>query len=59
MPDNLYFKRPEDAQRINLSQSYEVKYWRDKFNCSEDKLRNAVNAVGDSVEAVKKWMRDH
>lgn len=57
MPDNLRIKQPQDAERINLNEPYEVKYWCDKFNCTEEQLREAVKKAGsDYVEKVKKYL---
>lgn len=56
MPDDLTRKRPEDPQKINANQPWEVDYWKDKFNVSEKELRNVVKKVGPSTEKVKKEM---
>lgn len=56
MPDNLTKKRPEDSQRINLNQPYEVQYWCDKFDCTEDDLQDAVDAVGNSAADVQTYL---
>ena len=56
MPDDKTKKRPQDASRINLGQQYEIDYWCDKFCCSEEKLRKAVDAVGTSKEAVEDYL---
>jgi len=42
-----------DRQRINLSEDYEVQYWTQALGVSEDELREAVNAVGSTSEAVR------
>lgn len=57
MPDDKTKKRPQDASRINLSQSYEVEYWCNHFGCSEDELRKAVDEVGTSKEAVTDYLK--
>ena len=62
MPDDKTKKKPQDASRINVNQPYENAYWCNKFGCSEEKLKNAVNAVGTSKENVaaylnKKWIK--
>ena len=56
MPDDLKKKRPQDAKRISLSQPHEVRYWCKRFNCSESELREAVEAVGDSVALVRAYL---
>ncbi|MBN2725045.1 MAG: DUF3606 domain-containing protein [Deltaproteobacteria bacterium] len=56
MPDNLDTKAPLDRTRVNLSQDWEVKYWCKHFVISELKLRQAVEAVGTSVNYISVWL---
>ena len=56
MPDNLKKKIPQDASRISLSQSHEVKYWCERLGCTEDELEEAVKNVGDSADDVEKYL---
>ena len=42
-----------DRDRINLSEDYEVQYWTQALGVSEDELREAVDAVGSTSEAVR------
>ena len=44
---------PQDRGRIDLSNPREVKWWRKKFDCSEDQLRDAVAEVGDRAAIVE------
>ena len=53
MPDDTKKRSPQDAKRINLNQPYEIRYWCNKFGCTEDELRKVVRKVGDSSKAVK------
>lgn len=55
--DNLKRRQPEDPTKINVNQDWEFEYWCSKFNCTESELRNAVKAVGTSVEAVKNYLK--
>jgi uncharacterized protein DUF3606 len=48
-----------DRSRISLSEIYEVKYWSDKYGTTAPRLKAAVAAVGDSPEAVEKWLRQN
>ena len=54
MSDNPKNRHQPDRSKISLSQDYEVRYWTEKFGCSEDELRKAVARVGNSPEAVEK-----
>lgn len=57
MPDDLTRKRPQDSRRINLDQEHEVRYWCDKFDCTEKELQDAVSRVGDSAAVVQRYLR--
>jgi hypothetical protein len=57
MPDNLDYRIPQDARRININQKYELEYWSKHLNVTKFKLRLAVQKVGtSSVEAVREWL---
>jgi hypothetical protein len=43
-----------DRQRISLSEDYEVRDWADKFGVSEDRLRKAVEKVGNQADDVRR-----
>jgi hypothetical protein len=43
-----------DRNRINLSEDYEVKYWRKHLGVSREQLAKAVEKVGNSAAAVRK-----
>jgi hypothetical protein len=54
MPDDLNDRGPADRSRVNVHESWEVRWWTNKFGCSEAELKAAVSAVGvmtDKVEA--------
>lgn len=46
---------PLDPGRINSMDPIELQYWCNELKCTEADLRNAINAVGEHVTAV----RDH
>ena len=46
-----------DSDLINTSENYEVEYWSKKFAVSPEELKAAVKAVGNSVEAFKKYLK--
>ena len=54
--DDLSKKRPVDASKISLTEWWEVAYWCKELVVTEAKLREAVNAVGHSVAAVKRYL---
>jgi len=47
----------EDDSRINVNESYELQYWSEKLNVSKERLKEAVAAVGTTVEAVKEYLK--
>ncbi|MEH2513650.1 hypothetical protein V1291_005004 [Nitrobacteraceae bacterium AZCC 1564] len=52
--DNLDKRGQPDRSRINLSEDYEVKYWRKHLGVSREQLAKAVEKVGNSAAAVRK-----
>jgi hypothetical protein len=52
MVDDKSRRGPQDRNRINLNEPYEVKYWSRIFGVSEEELRDAVRHVGNSVDDV-------
>jgi hypothetical protein len=56
MSDDLTKTGPQDANKINLNETWEVNDWCKKFGITETKLREAVKAVGTSVAAVKTYL---
>lgn len=56
MADDKTARGSQDRSRIALSEDYEVEYWTNRFSVSKDKLREAVDAVGNSVDAVAAYL---
>jgi hypothetical protein len=56
MSDNLKRKGPEDPNKINVNQSWELEYWAKKFNVSEERIKTAVSEIGIELENVKKYL---
>jgi hypothetical protein len=54
MPDDKTKTAPQDAQRVNVYEVYEVKYWCGKFGCTPERLRAAVTKVGVTAKNVEK-----
>jgi hypothetical protein len=57
MTDNTSLRGPQDASQIAMGQAHEVRYWTEKFGVSEDALQKAVDAVGNSVDAVERHLK--
>lgn len=56
MSDDLKERGEPDRSRIALGEEHEVRYWTERFGVSEDRLREAVEAAGNSVDAVEQWL---
>lgn len=57
MSDDLKNRGPQDRARINVNEDHERRYWTKELGVSEQRLKEAVNAVGVSVEAVKEHLK--
>jgi hypothetical protein len=57
--DNKTKKRPQDSLRINMNEEYEVQYWIEKFNCTKEQLKNAVDRVGVMARDVEAYLKDN
>ena len=57
MADDTKKKGPQDRNRININEKYEVDYWKNKLGVSEEELRSAVQRVGPSADAVEKDLK--
>jgi hypothetical protein len=53
MPDDKSKTRPQDAERVNVNEDYDVRYWSEKFGCTKERLLAAVKKVGVSAKAVE------
>jgi hypothetical protein len=49
---------PFANNRVNPHEPNELKYWCQKFTCTEIQLKNAVMAVGTSSDAVRHFLKD-
>lgn len=56
MVDDKTKRRPQDSTRISLSEDWEVDYWTERFGVTRDRLREAVQQVGNSTDAVGRYL---
>jgi Protein of unknown function (DUF3606) len=55
-------KRPKrrdygDKTRIDMNQPYQVAYWKQRFDVSDQELEDAVRAVGTSVTKIEAYLK--
>ena len=53
MSDDKSKTAPQDAQRVNVNETYEVEYWSKKFGCAAERLKAAVKKVGVMAKDVE------
>lgn len=46
-----------DRDRISLSEDYEIRDWTASLGVSEQELREGVDAVGNSADAVRAYLK--
>lgn len=55
--DNRNERGPQDRNRINLGEDYEVRYWSRQLGVSADALADAVKKVGPSADKVREFLK--
>jgi hypothetical protein len=48
---------PIDRKSINVNESWEVAWWCKKLQCTEERLKDAVKAVGTSSTKVNEYVK--
>lgn len=56
MPDDTQTRSGQDRERINVNQDYEVRYWTKELGVSAERLKQAVDAVGDRADKVREYL---
>ena len=49
-------KTGADRKLISLEQAHELRDWTKSLGCTEQQLRDAVKAVGNSADAVRAYL---
>lgn len=57
MADDKTLRAPQDSSRIAMGEDYEVEYWTHRFGVSRDRLQQAVDAAGNSADAVELYLK--
>jgi hypothetical protein len=50
-------KRYGSKTRIDMNQSYQVAYWKERFGVTEEELSDAVRAAGASARKVEAYLK--
>lgn len=58
MADDKTLRSLHDASRIALGEEHEVEYWTGTLGASAQELEEAVEAVGDSPDAVRAYLNN-
>jgi hypothetical protein len=58
MPDDKPIRAPRDPDRIDLEDSDEVAYWTEQLDITGERLEEAVNAVGNSADQVRRYLAE-
>ncbi|MBE1529815.1 hypothetical protein GGC65_004271 [Sphingopyxis sp. OAS728] len=57
MSDDKKQTGASDRDRISLSEDYEIRDWTASLGVSEEELREAVDAVGNTADAVRAYLK--
>jgi hypothetical protein len=56
MSDDKSKSQGQDRQRINVHQDYELRDWAKSLNTTPERLKEAVQAVGDRADKVREFL---
>lgn len=56
MSDDKSNSSGQDRQRINVNQDYELRDWCKSLDTTPERLKEAVQAVGDRAEKVREYL---
>jgi hypothetical protein len=56
MSDDKSNAQGQDRQRINVNQDYELRDWAKAMNTTPERIKEAVQAVGDRADKVREYL---
>jgi hypothetical protein len=56
MSDDKSKSQGQDRQRINVNQDYELRDWAKSMNTTPERIKEAVQAVGDRADKVREYL---
>ncbi len=58
MSDDKKNSGGQDRERINVNQHYELRDWAKSLNTTPERLKEAVQAVGDRADKVREYLKN-
>jgi len=58
MSDDKSKSGGQDRERINVNQDYELRDWAKSLGTTPEKVKEAVQAVGDRAEKVREYLKN-
>ena len=58
MADDKNKSGGQDRDRINVNQDYELRDWAKSLNTTPERLKEAVQAVGDRADKVREFLKN-
>lgn len=59
MPDDKTKSQGQDRQRINVHEDYELRDWAKSLGTTPERVKEAVQAVGDRADKVREYLVGH
>jgi len=56
MSDDKSKSQGQDRERINVNQEYELRDWAKALNTTPERIKEAVQAVGDRTDKVREFL---
>ncbi len=57
MSDDKSKSAGQDRERINIHQDYELRDWAKSLSTTPERLKEAVQAVGDRADKVREYLK--
>ncbi|MEO7762575.1 MAG: DUF3606 domain-containing protein [Casimicrobiaceae bacterium] len=58
MIDDPTERGPADRRRVNVhDDAWALRYWCNRFNCSEEQLRAAISVVGVMADTIDEYLK--
>ncbi|HEU5053047.1 MAG TPA: DUF3606 domain-containing protein [Hanamia sp.] len=58
MPDNKNNRGKSDRSRIDISEPYELEYWKKRLGITTDQLKRVIEKVGPMSKDVEAYLAD-